>query len=75
MTVELKNDTIVRGRLDAVDDYLNLRMSNLSLADASVDLRHVTEVFIRGSSIRYISLGSDASFDAQELTRQVRVGA
>eukprot|EP01060_Flectonema_neradi_P012656 TRINITY_DN19418_c0_g1_i1.p1 TRINITY_DN19418_c0_g1~~TRINITY_DN19418_c0_g1_i1.p1 ORF type:complete len:102 (+),score=23.81 TRINITY_DN19418_c0_g1_i1:193-498(+) len=55
--VELKNDLVVRGVLQSVDQYLNVKLQNLQ-----VDLKKYPQMaavktcFIRGSTIRFMQL-------------------
>ncbi|KAE9981220.1 hypothetical protein EG327_006288 [Venturia inaequalis] len=52
VTVELKNDIHVRGTLKSVDQFLNIKLENVSSA--------VKSVFIRGSVVRYVHLPATA---------------
>ncbi|KAF2753254.1 LSM domain-containing protein [Pseudovirgaria hyperparasitica] len=58
VTVELKNDISIRGTLKSVDQYLNIKLDDISVVD---DLHYphlssVKNVFIRGSVVRYVHL-------------------
>ncbi|KAL8365966.1 hypothetical protein RB595_004647 [Gaeumannomyces hyphopodioides] len=60
ITVELKNGIQIRGTLKSVDQYLNLKLDNISVVE-DVKYPHlsaVKNVFIRGSVVRYIHLPS-----------------
>merc|ERR1712227_807535 len=54
VTVELKNDLQVRGTLISVDQYLNVKLDNVSVNDEDEfpHLMAVRNCFIRGSVIR-----------------------
>ncbi|KAL8281940.1 hypothetical protein RB600_005412 [Gaeumannomyces tritici] len=54
ITVELKNSIQIRGTLKSVDQYLNLKLENISVVE-DVKYPHLN-VFIRGSVVRYIHL-------------------
>merc|ERR1712216_847311 len=56
--VELKNDLQVKGSLVSVDQYLNVKLDNVSVNDEDQfpHLMAVKNCFIRGSVIRYIHL-------------------
>lgn len=61
VSVELKNDLIVRGTLHSVDQFLNIRLTDVRAAD---DHQHpyimsVKNCFIRGSVVRYVELPRD----------------
>ncbi|KAH9485026.1 U6 snRNA-associated Sm-like protein LSm2 [Psilocybe cubensis] len=58
VTVELKNDLSITGVLKSVDQFLNIRLDNIKVADEN---RHphmmaVKNCFIRGSVVRYVQL-------------------
>uniref|UniRef100_A0A914EKM0 U6 snRNA-associated Sm-like protein LSm2 n=1 Tax=Acrobeloides nanus TaxID=290746 RepID=A0A914EKM0_9BILA len=61
VVVELKNDLSIMGTLHSVDQYLNMKLSEITVADPE---RHphmlsVKNCFIRGSVIRYVQLPAD----------------
>ncbi|KAF7510915.1 U6 snRNA-associated Sm-like protein LSm2 [Endocarpon pusillum] len=58
ITVELKNDISIRGTLKSVDQYLNIKLDDITVLD---ELRYphlssVKNIFIRGSVVRYVHL-------------------
>lgn len=62
VTVELKNDIKVTGTLKSVDQYLNIKLDDISVHE---ELRYphlsaVKNVFIRGSVVRYVHLPASA---------------
>ncbi|KAK6460071.1 hypothetical protein DFJ63DRAFT_279690, partial [Scheffersomyces coipomensis] len=62
VTVELKNDIEIRGTLKSVDQYLNLKIDNISTVNESKypHLKSVKTLFIRGSTVRYVHLSSSS---------------
>eukprot|EP01057_Protomagalhaensia_wolfi_P006226 Protomagalhaensia_wolfi_Nauph_80__6225@NODE_936_length_1869_cov_127_607650_g664_i1_p3_GENE_NODE_936_length_1869_cov_127_607650_g664_i1NODE_936_length_1869_cov_127_607650_g664_i1_p3_ORF_typecomplete_len110_score12_20LSM/PF01423_22/1_4e13Hfq/PF17209_3/0_13_NODE_936_length_1869_cov_127_607650_g664_i114881817 len=58
VTVELKHGLQIAGSLHAVDQYLNLKLVNVTIADPDrhPQLVSLKTCFIRGSVIRYIHL-------------------
>lgn len=58
VTIELKNDLKIQGVLHSVDQYLNIKLQNVSVlnADDHPHLKSVTSVFVRGSVVRYIHI-------------------
>ena len=66
VTVELKNDISLRGTLKSVDQYLNIKLDDVTVAGSDNDgnsnevkyphLSSVKNVFIRGSVVRYVHL-------------------
>ncbi|GAB7328195.1 hypothetical protein MBLNU13_g00219t1 [Cladosporium sp. NU13] len=62
VTVELKNDISVRGTLKSVDQYLNIKLDDISVVEEMKypHLSSVKNVFIRGSVVRYVHLPANA---------------
>lgn len=60
VTVELKNDVKVTGTLKSVDQYHNLRLEDLEVDARYPHLRAVSNLFIRGSVVRYVHLPAAA---------------
>ena len=56
--IELKNGLAVQGKLHSVDQYLNVKLENITVIeeDKYPHLSSVSDCFIRGSVIRYIQL-------------------
>ena len=61
VSVELKNDLIIRGTLHSVDQFLNIRLTNVKTADVRQHpyIMNVKNCFIRGSVVRYVELPKD----------------
>ncbi|RDW60137.1 hypothetical protein BP5796_11743 [Coleophoma crateriformis] len=65
VTVELKNDIQIRGTLKSVDQYLNIKLDDISVVEElkypHLNLQSsVKNVFIRGSVVRYVHLPGGA---------------
>ncbi|KAK5655415.1 hypothetical protein OQA88_5686 [Cercophora sp. LCS_1] len=62
VTVELKNDIQIRGILKSVDQYLNIKLDDISVVEELKypHLSAVKNVFIRGSVVRYVHLPATA---------------
>jgi U6 snRNA-associated Sm-like protein LSm2 len=58
LTVELKNDISIRGTLKSVDQYLNIKLDDITVLDELKypHLSSVKNIFIRGSVVRYVHL-------------------
>lgn len=60
IAVELKNDIVLTGTLVSVDQYLNIKLTGLTVASTSFEkfpqLGGLKNCFIRGSVIRYIQI-------------------
>lgn len=61
VTVELKNDIELKGTLKSVDQFLNLKIDNISCSNESKypHLSSVRNIFIRGSTVRYVYLNKN----------------
>jgi len=61
VSVELKNDLILIGTLHSVDQFLNIRLTNVRAADVKQHpyIMSVKNCFIRGSVVRYVGLPED----------------
>lgn len=75
VVIELKNDLKIRGTLHSVDQYLNVKLTNISVeeADKFPQMASVRSIFIRGSTVRYIQLPADV--DTELLQDSTRVEA
>ncbi|ORX62318.1 U6 snRNA-associated Sm-like protein LSm2 [Hesseltinella vesiculosa] len=62
VTVELKNDLAVTGVLKSVDQYLNIKLDDITVIDQDryPHMIAVKNCFIRGSVVRYVQLPSQA---------------
>lgn len=60
--VELKNDIEIKGTLKSVDQFLNLKLDNLSTVNEQKypHLTAVKTLFVRGSTVRYVHLNSSS---------------
>jgi U6 snRNA-associated Sm-like protein LSm2 len=56
VAIELKNDVVMTGVLLSVDQYLNVKLKNVSVVNASAhpQLAAMKNCFIRGSAVRYL---------------------
>ncbi|CAH6719031.1 U6 snRNA-associated Sm-like protein LSm2 [[Candida] jaroonii] len=62
VVVELKNDIEIKGVLKSVDQYLNLKLDNISCTNETKypHLTSVKNLFIRGSTVRYVRINPNA---------------
>ena len=58
VAVELKNDVVLTGTLHSVDQYLNIKLTNVQVVDKEryPQLLALNNCFIRGSVVRYIQI-------------------
>ena len=56
--VELKNDLSISGVLDSVDQFLNIKLTDISVTDTEryPHMMSVKNCFLRGSVVRYVQL-------------------
>ena len=56
--VELKNDLSISGVLDSVDQYLNIKLTDISVTEPEryPHMLSVKNCFLRGSVVRYVQL-------------------
>ncbi|CAL9734363.1 U6 snRNA-associated Sm-like protein LSm2 [Monosporozyma servazzii] len=61
VVVQLKNDIEIKGTLQSVDQFLNLKLDNISCTDEVKypHLSSVRNIFIRGSTVRYVYLNKN----------------
>ena len=61
VVVELKNDLSICGTLHSVDQYLNIKLTDISVTDPEKHphMSSVKSSFIRGSVVRYVQLPAD----------------
>lgn len=62
VVVELKNDIEIKGTLKSVDQYLNLKLDNISTVNEEKypHLKAVRTLFVRGSTVRYVHLSANS---------------
>mmetsp|Transcript_37225 Transcript_37225/g.86834 ORF Transcript_37225/g.86834 Transcript_37225/m.86834 type:complete len:105 (-) Transcript_37225:245-559(-) len=60
VALELKNGVVLTGTLHSVDQYLNVKLSNVQVVDSNKypQLVSLRNCFVRGSVIRYIQIPS-----------------
>ncbi|KAF8000882.1 hypothetical protein HF325_004671 [Metschnikowia pulcherrima] len=62
VVVELKNDLEIKGTLKSVDQFLNLKLDNISTVNEEKypHLKAVKNLFVRGSTVRYVHLSASS---------------
>ena len=58
VAVELKNNVVLTGKLHSVDQYLNIKLTDVQIVDKNryPQLLALKNCFIRGSVVRYIQI-------------------
>jgi len=61
VVVELKNDLAIAGTLHSVDQYLNIKLTDIGVVDQDKypHMLSVKNCFIRGSVVRYVQLPAE----------------
>ena len=61
VVVELKNDLAIHGTLHSVDQYLNIKLTDIGVIDQDKypHMLSVKNCFIRGSVVRYVQLPAE----------------
>ncbi|VDO93529.1 unnamed protein product [Soboliphyme baturini] len=61
VVVELKNDLSIAGTLHSVDQFLNIKLTDISVTDAEKypHMLSVKNCFIRGSVVRYVQISPE----------------
>jgi U6 snRNA-associated Sm-like protein LSm2 len=79
LTIELKNGVIISGSLISVDQYLNVKLSAISIENPQEhpQLSSLKNCFIRGSVIRYLAAELVLSFTliSSSVSRYIHVPA
>lgn len=73
VTVELKNDLQISGKLQSVDQYLNVKLSDVRIENPQKypHLVSLKNCFVRGSVVRYIHMNKGA-VDVEQLETSCR---
>lgn len=59
VTVEIRNDKVIKGFLDVVESNMNLNMSNVVLTDVVGRSYQYAQFYIQGRQIRYVMVPDD----------------
>mmetsp|Transcript_77803 Transcript_77803/g.155810 ORF Transcript_77803/g.155810 Transcript_77803/m.155810 type:complete len:96 (+) Transcript_77803:102-389(+) len=60
IAVELKNDVALTGKLHSVDQFLNIKLTDVQVVDGDrfPQLQAMNDCFIRGSVVRYVQIAA-----------------
>lgn len=70
-TVELQNEGTVLGRIEHVDGFMNITMSNVCFTDPSGDRNYLDHFFVKGKNIRYVQIPDKVDI-SKTITREVQ---
>jgi len=70
----LKNDLAIRGTLHSVDQYLNIKLHDITVIDPDKypHMKSVKNCFIRGSVVRYVQIPA-SDIDTELLQDSTRI--
>ncbi|KAK9828751.1 hypothetical protein WJX72_001919 [[Myrmecia] bisecta] len=74
--VELRADSVVKGRLDSVDENMNLTLSDVSFTPLQGDTKQLPFMYVRGRNIRYVHMSpkiNPATIIEEQRTRIAQV--
>ncbi|XP_076374037.1 U7 snRNA-associated Sm-like protein LSm10 [Tachypleus tridentatus] len=58
-TVELRNEVSISGRIEIVDGYMNLTMSDVTLTTPNNEQRKYESFFVQGKQVRFVHIPDD----------------
>ncbi|GFR45608.1 hypothetical protein Agub_g7005, partial [Astrephomene gubernaculifera] len=68
VVVELRNDTLLRGLLDDVDDFMNMSLSEVTFQTVEGYKKEYASMYVKGRNVRFVhlpkSLDPAAAIDA-----------
>lgn len=59
--IELRNETAVYGKIDLVDAFMNVQMSQVKFTSATGDTRSFDNFFVQGRQIRFVQIPDDVN--------------
>uniref|UniRef100_UPI00398F8036 U7 snRNA-associated Sm-like protein LSm10 n=1 Tax=Pristiophorus japonicus TaxID=55135 RepID=UPI00398F8036 len=72
-TVELRDESSVRGRVDNVDAFTNVRLSEVTYTDQWGKVSHLDNFFVTGSNVRYVHIPVEINIIHSQLQKIHRV--
>ena len=60
-TVELRNESSARGKIDNVDGFMNVKMTNVLFTTPDGTEMNMQEFFVKGPQIRYVHIPDDVN--------------
>ncbi|XP_067125863.1 U7 snRNA-associated Sm-like protein LSm10 [Centruroides vittatus] len=71
-TVELRNECAITGRIDSVDGYMNIHMSEVIFNGPSGEQRAFSSFFIQGKQIRFVQIPDEVNI-IQAIQNQLNI--
>ncbi|XP_044527434.1 U7 snRNA-associated Sm-like protein LSm10 [Gracilinanus agilis] len=63
-TVDLRDETVARGRVDNVDAFMNIRLAEVTYTDRQGQQVHLDDLFVTGRNVRYVHIPDDVDITA-----------
>ncbi|XP_020839311.1 U7 snRNA-associated Sm-like protein LSm10 isoform X1 [Phascolarctos cinereus] len=58
-TVDLRDETVARGRVDNVDAFMNIRLAEVTYTDRQGQQVQLDDLFVTGRNVRYVHIPDD----------------
>ncbi|XP_019661436.1 U7 snRNA-associated Sm-like protein LSm10 isoform X1 [Ailuropoda melanoleuca] len=71
-TVDLRDESVARGRIDNVDAFMNIRLANVTYTDRWGHRVALDDLFVTGRNVRYVHIPDDVNITAT-IERQLQV--
>ncbi|XP_068924052.1 U7 snRNA-associated Sm-like protein LSm10 [Petaurus breviceps papuanus] len=63
-TVDLRDETVARGRVDNVDAFMNIRLAEVTYTDRQGQQVQLDDLFVTGRNVRYVHIPDDVNITA-----------
>ncbi|XP_049631072.1 U7 snRNA-associated Sm-like protein LSm10 [Suncus etruscus] len=63
-TVDLRDESVARGRIDNVDAFMNIRLGKVTYTDRWGHQVELDDLFVTGRNVRYVHIPDDVNITA-----------
>ncbi|XP_043851718.1 U7 snRNA-associated Sm-like protein LSm10 [Dromiciops gliroides] len=63
-TVDLRDETVAQGRVDNVDAFMNIRLSEVTYTDRHGQQVQLDDLFVTGRNVRYVHIPDNVDITA-----------
>lgn len=71
-TVDLRDESVARGRIDNVDAFMNIRLANVTYTDRWGRQAELDDLFVTGRNVRYVHIPDDVNI-TETIERQLQI--
>ncbi|CAK6440950.1 unnamed protein product [Pipistrellus nathusii] len=71
-TVDLRDESVARGRVDNVDAFMNIRLANVTYTDRWGRQAELDDLFVTGRNVRYVHIPDDVNI-TETIERQLQI--